>query len=549
MASPDITKDPRMDQAFPTLSDAYIEALSQFGKPSHFKKGETVWEAGEPDMCMYVVVDGDMDILDGRTGEHIATHHKGSFSGDVDILSGRPTMVSSRAATDMDVLQVAADCVRSIVGEWPELGEILLRAFLLRRALLVESLTTGPLVVGSRYSPDTLRIREFLTRNHYPVVWEDLEQNADTTRLLKDFHVTEDQTPVVILPNGTLLRVPSNAELAEALGIMRPVESKLYDLVIIGAGPAGLAAAVYGASEGLETLVVDSTGPGGQAGTSSRIENYMGFPLGITGQQLADGALIQAEKFGARMIVPAEVVDITCNPLGGHEVLIEGMEKIACKCVILSPGASYRKLEIDEIVDFEGRGIFYSATQVERILCGESCVAVVGAGNSAGQAAVFMSQSVEHVFLVVRGDDLRKTMSSYLARRIEQSPKITVLLNAEICELHGVDHLEAATIVDRKTKECRTETLSGIFVMIGAIPHTDWLPPQIAKDSKGFILTGDQVSKAGKWTQSRRPYFLETSCPGVFAAGDARSMSVKRVASAVGEGSMAVAFIHQYLSL
>jgi len=540
--------DPRNALAFPILSDAQIKSLAPFGAKRVIPVNEYVWLAGTPNMCMFLVLEGEMSIVDGRTGHPVAIHIKGEFSGDIDILTGRPSVVSAIASTELQLLEVPADCVRSIVEQVPELGEILLRGFLLRRQLLQGASDVGPLVVGSRYSPDTLRIREFLSRNRYPFSWEDLEANPETTRLLSEFNVTEDETPVVILPNGSLVRAPSNIELSSALGITRPVESKIFDLVIVGAGPSGLAAAVYGASEGLSTLILDATGPGGQAGTSSRIENYMGFPLGITGQALADSAVAQAEKFGAQMNVPMRVVDITCNTVGGHEISLEGMEKVTTRCVILAPGASYRKLDVENNDRFEGRGIFYSATNIERILCGNSSVAVVGAGNSAGQAAVYMCESSAHVFLVVRGDDLRKTMSSYLARRIETSDQITVLLNAEICELAGDGHLESVTIVDRKSGKSRREQLSGVFVMIGAVPHTAWLPPSIVLDSKGFICTGQQLVSDGNWKISRPPYYLETSCPGVFAAGDARAGSVKRVASAVGEGAMAVTFVHQFLS-
>jgi thioredoxin reductase (NADPH) len=542
-------KDVRHALAFPTLSEANIDALRPFGKLLKFAEGEHVWTAGDPNVCMFVVLEGEMCILVGKSGAAVTSHGKGSFSGDIDVMTGRPTIVSGVAGTELELLQVPGECVRTIVAEQPALGELILRTFLLRRTMLQESASAGPIVVGSRYSPATLRIREFLARNRYPHVWEDVEENPDTTKVLEEFRVTPQDIPVVILPNGNLVRSPSNIELAEALGINRPIEDKLYDVVIIGAGPAGLAASVYGASEGLSTLLVDANAPGGQAGSSSRIENYMGFPTGLSGQDLADRAVAQAEKFGAQMVVPAKVHNVTCSTHGGHEVLIEGRDPIATRCVVLAPGASYRKLDVDDQERFEGAGIYYACTNVERILCREETVAVVGAGNSAGQAAVFMADHSKHVLLVVRGDDLRKTMSSYLAQRIEHSEKITVMLNSEICSLEGTDSLEAATIVDRKTGGSRREELAGIFVMIGATPHTSWLPKAISLDDKGFILTGPALVQKGLWKQARQPLYLETSCPGVFAVGDARACSVKRVASAVGEGSMSVAFIHEYLAL
>jgi thioredoxin reductase (NADPH) len=541
-------EDPRYRSAFAKLTDQQIQALEPYGKRKQITKGETVWAAGTVNLCMYVIVKGDLDIMEPRSGKHIATHGEGSFSGDIDILSGRASLVNAVAGTDLELLEIPADCVRSIVAERPEVGEIILRAYLLRRALLIETGTGALVVVGSRFCPDTLRIREFLTRNLYPVFWEDLESSPSTKKALDEFHIDVDETPIVILPSGDVLRVPTNTQLAEALGIKKPADSKIYDLVIVGAGPAGLAAAVYGASEGLSTLVLDSIGPGGQAGNSSKIENYMGFPLGLTGQELADGALVQAEKFGAQFIVPADVRSITCRPIGGHVIEIENEEKIECKAVILASGAHYRKLECAGGSSFDGRGVYYSATYLEQMMCGNNRIAVVGGGNSAGQAAIYMADSAEHVCLIVRGKNLGDTMSSYLARRIERHPKITLHLRAEITELHGSGALQEITVTHKDSKEVRKEPVAALFVMIGAVPHTDWLPPTIVRDPKGFILTGPELAADGAWSQQRPPFFLETSCPGVFAAGDARASSIKRVASAVGEGAMAVALVHQYLS-
>ncbi len=549
-ATEELAGDPRLKYAFPTLGAGELEQLKPFGKEMTFAKGDYIWRVGDKDLSMYAVLDGSISILAARSNILIAKHVKGSFSGDIDIISGRVALVDAVADENCLLLKIPADCVRSIVGEQPDLGSKILNAFLIRRSLLMEYQKTGPLVLGSRYSPDTLRVREFLSRNHIPHIWEDLESNPETNSILKAFEVTEDETPIVVLSTcDQFLLSPSNKKLAKVLGLSRPIQSKVYDLVFVGAGPAGLAAAVYGASEGLTTLIVDSNSPGGQAGTSSRIENYMGFPFGVTGQQLTDSALTQAERFGAQLVLPASVTNITCGEAGGHSVAIEGHGQIDCKCVILAPGASYRKLDVDDVERFEGRGIYYSATNVERLVCGDSSVAVVGGGNSAGQAAVYMSEAAKRVYLVIRGDDLCKTMSSYLARRIESSPKITVLLNSEICELRGDGHLEEALVVNRKTGQSKAKKISGVFVMIGAVPHTHWLPERIVRDPKGFIRTGPSLLAKGYWKEQRPPFFLETTCPGVFAAGDARCDSVKRVASAVGEGSMAVAFVHQYLAL
>ncbi|RYG39426.1 FAD-binding protein, partial [bacterium] len=441
---------------------------------------------------------------------------------------------------------------RAAIGTRPDLAETILRAFLLRRTRLQASGSVGVLIVGSRYSAEALRLREFLARSRYPMTWQDVESSPDAGRLLEEFKVGPDETPLVVLPNGKVLRKPTTEEMAAALGVVRPVEDEIVDVVIIGAGPGGLAAAVYGASEGLRTLVIDSAAPGGQAGTSSRIENYMGFPFGISGQDLADGAIIQAEKFGASLVAPAYASRLTCAETGPHTLEVAGVGTIVTRCVVIATGATYRKLDVPRLKEFEGRGIYYAATQVERTLCGTAPVAVVGAGNSAGQAAVFMAENGGHVFLVVRGTDLARTMSSYLVQRIESlegEGKVTVLLQSQITELHGEERLEGVTI-HHASGESRTEPILSIFVMIGALPCTDWLKDsRVVLDEKGFIYTGNDLVQRELWTSARPPFFLETSCPGVFAVGDSRSGSVKRVASAVGEGSMAIALAHQYLSL
>ena len=542
-----------LEYAFPKLTEDQMRTLEPLGEVYGVPKGREVWAAGTANVAMYVVVCGSMRVLDPRTRSEIAVHHAGDFSGDIDVMNGRPTVAMAEAGENLEVIRIPGECVRTLVGEQPEIGEIVLRAFLLRRAIVQASGEFGVLVVGSRYSPDTLRIREFLTRSRYPVRWEDLEANPDAKRTLEEFEVCEGDTPLVVLPSGTMLKSPSTVDLAQALGVLRPIDDETVDLVIVGAGPAGLAAAVYGASEGLSTLLVDAEGPGGQAGTSSRIENYMGFPLGISGQDLADGATIQAEKFGARLVAPATATRLTCEDAGLHEIEVEGVGRIVTRCVVLATGARYRRLEVDREDEFEGRGVYYAATVVERILCSEAPVAVVGAGNSAGQAAVFMAENAGHVFLVVRGDDLRKSMSSYLALRIEglvRDGRVSVLLNTEVCALEGETSLVGATLRDRSNGTTRREPIEAIFVMIGAVPRTEWLVDgsKVALDEKGFVLTGTDLVARGLWRGRRPPRFLETSCPGVFAVGDTRSGSVKRVASSVGEGSMAIALVHEHLA-
>ncbi len=542
-----------VDTAFPKLSCDQIHSLERFGACLKKSQGESVWQAGQANMCMFVVIEGEMRVFDPRTGSTIAVHEEGSFSGDVDVINGRPALMSAEAASDLRLIEIPGERVRDIVGEMPDLGETILRAFLRRRALLQASNAVGVLVVGSRYCPDSLRLREFLVRSRIPMHWEDVEGNPDAQRMLDEFGVCVPDTPLVVTPKGDVLRSPSNAEVASILGIRGTVDGEVVDVVIIGAGPAGLAAAVYGASEGLKTLVVDGEAPGGQAGTSSRIENYMGFPFGISGQQLADGAITQAERFGARLMAPASTISLTCGEAGLHDLEIAGMGKIATRCVVLATGARYREMGVDRQDEFEGRGVYYAATNVERLQCGKAPVAVVGAGNSAGQAAVFMAEHAGHVYMVVRGDDLRKSMSSYLANRIEvlaREGKLSLMLDSEICELKGDRSLSGAVVRNGRTGEAKEVAIEGVFVMIGAVPRTEWLrtASKVALDEKGFVLTGADVVARGLWASGRSPYFLETSCPGVFAVGDTRAGSVKRVASAVGEGSMAIALVHQYLA-
>jgi thioredoxin reductase (NADPH) len=437
--------------------------------------------------------------------------------------------------------------VREIVNRFPELGDVILQAFIARRQLLTESPEfTGLRVIGSRYSRDTWRIRDFLAKNRVPFTWLDLEANAQVNQLLQQFGVSETDTPVVAWGRKLTLRNPSNRELAEALGIRQPLERTVYDLVIVGGGPAGLAAAVYGASEGLSTIVLERTGPGGQAGRSMRIENYLGFPTGLTGNDLAERAVVQAGKFGARIPVPAPVSGVTFE--NAYPVLhVEGNEMVTAKCLLIATGADYRRLVAEGCEQFEGSGVYYAATLIEAPLCRGAEVVVVGGGNSAGQAAVFLAGIARKVYLVIRGNDLFEDMSSYLARRIQQTDNIEVLLDSTVRRMSGDTRLREVELVNNKTGEVRTLKTPALFSFIGATPRTDWLPPEIEKDEKQFIRTGTAVAQSSGWKGQRQPFLLETSRRGVFAAGDVRSGSVKRVASAVGEGAMAVMFVHEYL--
>jgi thioredoxin reductase (NADPH) len=405
---------------------------------------------------------------------------------------------------------------------------------------------TGLRVFGSRYSKDTLRVREFLAKNLVPFTWMDLEDDPQVKQFLEQAGLTEADTPVVTWGHKLLLRNPSNEELADALALRRPLEHTVYDLAVVGAGPAGLAAAVYGASEGLNTVVLERDAPGGQAGRSMRIENYLGFPTGITGRELAENAVVQANKFGAHLPVASPVTGLSFD--NKYAVLhLDNGETVSAKCLLIATGADYRLLGVEGCERFEGCGVYYAATPVEAQLCKGSDVVVVGGGNSAGQATVFLSGQVRKVYLVVRGGDLYEHMSSYLAKRIEETPNVEVLLNTEVRRMSGDRCLREVEVVNNKTGEARTIKTPALFSFIGATPRTDWLPPEIEKDEKGFVRTGASLENSEAWTARRQPHLLETSRPGVFAAGDVRSGSAKRVASAVGEGSMAVLFVHEYL--
>jgi thioredoxin reductase (NADPH) len=537
--------------AFPTLDDSQLAQLERCAAAARkrYRDGQILFAAGQQDIRFFVVKSGAVEIVDvsGTEPRTVTVHHPGQFTGDVTHLTGARAVVTAVARGDCEVFEIASNTLRQVLDDCPNLSDIILRAFIARRQLLRESKDfTGLRVIGSRYSADTFRVRDFLAKNRVLFTWTDLEADPDVDLTLKRFGLSAADTPVVACGRMVLLRNPSNAKLADTVGIHRPLEQTVYDLAIVGGGPAGLAAAVYGASEGLRTVVLERLAPGGQAGSSMRIENYLGFPTGVTGSELADRAVMQAHKFGARLSVPAPVIALTFDK--AYAVLnLDGGESITAKCLLIATGAEYRRLDAEGCAQFEGRGVYYAATPNEAQMCRGASVVVVGGGNSAGQAAVFLAGQARRVLLLVRGDDLYKNMSSYLARRIEATSNIELCCNTTVRRLIGDGHLGAADTVNGKTGQGRTVETPAVFSFIGAVPRTGWLPKEIETDTNGFVRTGAALAQSPTWTARRQPFLLETSRPGVFAAGDARSGSVKRVASAVGEGAMAVQFVHEYL--
>ncbi|MGE0521351.1 MAG: FAD-dependent oxidoreductase [Candidatus Binatia bacterium] len=541
------------DAAFPKLTDEQLAILEHcpLTKVKLYRAGAKIFEAGQSNLSFYVVKCGEVAVVDDArdTPQVVAVHGRGEFTGDVAVLTGTPSLVSAVARVDSELYEVSPEALRLILNTHVDLGDIIVQAFIARRHLQRESAEYSSLrVIGSRYSRDTFRVRDFLAKNRVPFTWFDLETDKQVTCLLQRLGIPDSDTPVVIWGSKLLLRNPSDRELAEALGLRRLLQDSIYDLVVVGAGPAGLAAAVYGASEGLRTMTLERIAPGGQAGRSMRIENYLGFPAGISGGDLAERAVVQANKFGAELPVAVEVVGLRFDS-SYLVVHVDGGQQVVAKCLLISTGADYRTLTAPGCEEFEGRGVYYAATPVEAQMCWGSDVVVVGGGNSAGQAAVFLSAHVRTVYLVVRGDDLHKSMSSYLIERIRLIPNIRVLLNTEVRALYGDQYLREVELVDKTTGEIRRLKCAALFSFIGAAPRTEWLPPEIEKDDHGFVLTGPALVQSSRWREQRRqPFLVETSRPGVFAVGDARAGSIKRVASAVGEGAMAVQFIHQYLS-
>ncbi|MFC6084005.1 FAD-dependent oxidoreductase [Sphaerisporangium aureirubrum] len=548
---PELRETPDPLGAYPRLSDAQLQALAPHGERRRVRQDEVLYTEGLACTEIFVVLAGKVATVEGfgTDDQVIGVHGAGRFLGELNVLTGQVGFVTGVVAEDGEVLAVPADALRRLVAGDPALGDLILRAYLIRRTMLI-GLGAGFRIIGSRFSADSRRLREFAARNRLPHRWSDLEQDQEAERFLRSMGVTPEETPVVIWRGETVLRNPSNAELAQAIGLPTPrVEETRCDLLVIGAGPAGLAAAVYGASEGLATMVLDNVAAGGQAGTSSRIENYLGFPSGISGGELADRAAIQAGKFGARFYVPAQACGLHLNA-GDHIVTVREGGAIHARTLIIATGVRYRRLDIPNLERFEPTSVYYAATMFEAQMCQRDPIVVVGGGNSAGQAALFLARHAACVRLLVRDDALSRNMSRYLAVEIERHPRIQIMLNTEVRELMGEESLAAVIAENNVTGERSTIEARAMFIFIGAEPYTAWLPDEIALDRRGYILTGADASGSGKEgapDSAGRPFPLETSRAGVFAAGDVRSGSVKRVASAVGEGAMAVRLIHDYL--
>jgi thioredoxin reductase (NADPH) len=543
----------RRTQAFPVLTPAQINRIRPLGKPRQVEAGEILFDPDQTDIPFFVLLSGSMEIVQqSLSGERpIATHGPGEFTGEITMISGRRSLARGRVTEPGEFLELSGQGLRSLIARDAELSEIFMRAFILRRLELIHRGQGTIILLGSHHSAGTLELREFLSRNGHPYTYVDLDTDKQSQELLDRFQVKVEEIPVVICPRPAVMKKPTIQQLADCLGLNVSIdETQVRDLIIVGAGPSGLAAAVYAASEGLDALVVETASPGGQAGSSSKIENYLGFPYGLSGQELAARAITQAEKFGAKMMIARNVVRLDCERRP-YKVVLDNGNALATRSVVIATGAQYNKPHIADRQKFEGQGIYYGATYMESQLCEQEDVVVVGGGNSAGQAAVFLSQTARKVYMLVRSGRLSDTMSRYLIQRIEENPAIELHYRTEIVGFEGDAHLERVTWQDKSAGQTSIHDVRHVFIMAGASPRTEWLKGCVALDSKGFILTGrdlDTASEAPAWPLDRPPQMLETSLPGVFAVGDVRAGNVKRVASAVGEGAIAIHLVHRALA-
>jgi len=543
----------RREQMFPKLTPRQIERLEAHGRRIETRAGDVLVKPEDPEHKLLVVLSGSLEaLMPGMLGEQLITLLlPGDFSGEMSTLRGVSGFTRIRARDGGAVLAIREENIRNIVQTDAELSEVFMRAFILRRMGLLASGQSEVVLIGSRHSAGTLRVREFLTRNSFPYVNVDVDSDPGVEGLLDRFHVSVDDIPVVIGRGGRVLKNPSLHEVAAHLD-MNPTmdDATIHDLVVVGAGPAGLAAAVYAASEGLDVLVVETTAPGGQAGSSSKIENYLGFPTGISGQALAGRALVQSQKFGANVNVACQARQLHCESRPYKLELSDGRFLLA-SAIVIATGAKYRELKIENLQRFIGTGVYYAATHLEARLCDGEEIVIVGGGNSAGQAAVFLATSCRHAHILVRSDGLAESMSRYLIRRIEENPNITLHVRTEIVALEGTDRLERVGWRNASSDKIEMHEISHVFLMTGAVPNTDWMQGCVSLDDKGFVRTGadlhaEQLATA-QWPLPRAPYLMETSLPAVFAVGDVRSGSVKRIASAVGEGSICIQFVHRSL--
>jgi thioredoxin reductase (NADPH) len=539
--------DTRRDQMFLTLEQAQIDRLRRFGSPRHFAKGEFLARAGGESGGLMLILSGEVSVAPhGHLDRPIVTHKAGGFLGELAQLSGRPALTDAVALTDVDAIQIPAPRLRELMVAEAEIGERIMRALILRRMGLLEEQVGGPVIVGRADDRDVLRLENFLARNGHPHGRLDPDEDASAKALLERFHITRAELPIVMCVDGQMLRNPSENQLARCIGLTHALDAtKLYDVAIVGSGPAGLAAAVYATTEGLSVIVLDCRAFGGQAGASARIENYLGFPTGISGIALMARAYNQAQKFGAEMAIPEEVTGMAESMDGGvrHYVLcLKGDQKILSRSIVIASGAEYRRLEVSNLAEYEGSHVHYWASPLEGRLCAGQEVALIGAGNSAGQAAVYLAGQAQKVWMIVRGKSLDATMSRYLCDRIAAQPNIEVLTETEVIALEGENGaLQAVRWCNRDTRAETSRAIRHLFLLIGAAPNTTWLAKSgIALDAKGFVQA-DAFAGDGRFP-------LQTNKPGIFAIGDVRSGSVKRVAASVGEGAQVVATLHAYLA-